>query len=137
MAEAYYILALNALKGDVLMALSYLKQCDSLATQIQVRQQQLKNLKLYSAIYSKLGQVRQEKEYLEKYINLRDSLFQDVVTRNLNLIPLKIKEEQYRLQLSKQEARILNQSVTNLFFIFVFVISVPFLIVLIVLLRKN
>lgn len=138
MAEAYYLLAKNALElGDVTEALTYLQKCDAWAKQIQIRQQQLDNLKLYSTIYSRLGQPEKEKEYLNKYIELRDSLFQDVVTRNLNLIPLKIKEEQDRLQLSSQQARIQNQLLTNQLFTFIIIISVPLMIVLMVLLRKN
>lgn len=138
MAEAYYLLAKNSLaNGDANEALSYLEKCDRLARQIQVRQQQLDNLKLYSTIYSNLGDLDNEKKYLYKYIHLRDSLFQDVVTRNLGLIPLKIKEEQDRYKLTSQQAQIQNQTNTNQLFTFIIITIVPLLIVMIVLLRKN
>ncbi|MEP1034086.1 tetratricopeptide repeat protein [Ekhidna sp.] len=138
MSEVYYLLAKNALEGgDANGALEFLDKCDGWAKQIQIRQQQLDNLKLYSTIYSNLGDRDKEKEFLVKYINLRDSLFQDVVTRNLSLIPLKIKEEQDRFKLSSQQVEIQNQLITNQLFTFIIIITVPLLIVMIILLRKN
>ena len=138
MAEAYYLLAKNSLEnGKAKEALAYLEECDRWAKQIQIRQQQLDNLKLYASIYSTLGDGENEKKYLNKYIDLRDSLFQDVVMRNLGFIPLKIKEEQDRNRLSSQEAQIQNQLITNQLFTFIIIIITPLLIVMIVLLRKN
>lgn len=138
LAEAYYLMAKHALEqGDVVSAIDYLDKCDDWAKQIQIRQQQLDNLKLYSVIYSQLGDEEKEKYYLSKYIDLRDSLFQDVVSRNLNLIPLKIKEEQDRYKLSQQQAEIQNQLVTNQLFTLIIIITVPLLIVMVVLFRKN
>lgn len=138
MSEGYYLLAKNASKsGDVNEALAYLKMGNDLAVQIQIRQQQLDNLQLYATIYSNIGDSKKENEYLDKYIGLRDSLFQDVVTRNLNLIPVKIKEEEGRLRLSSQQAEIQNQLLTNKLFTFIIIITVPLLIVMVVLFRKN
>lgn len=138
MSEVYYLFAKNALEnGDAISALDYVEKCDGWAKQIQIRQQQLDNLKLYSTIFSVLGDSNKEKEYLGKYIELRDSLFQDVVTRNLGLIPLKIKEEQDRFKLSSQQIEIQNQLITNQLFTFIIIITVPLLIVMIILLRKN
>lgn len=138
MSEVYYLLSKSALEeGDMNGALTYLDMCDRWAKQIQVRQQQLDNLKLYATIYSRLGDGNREKDYLGKYIELRDSLFQDVVTRNLSLIPLKIKEEEDRFKLSSQQIEIQNQLITNQLFTFIIIITVPLLIVMIILLRKN
>ncbi len=138
MSEGYYLLAKHALANDkISQAIDYLKMGNALAVQIQLRQQQLDNLQLYARIYSGTGDSKKENEYLDKYIKLRDSLFQDVVTRNLNLIPVKIKEEEGRLQLSNQQAEIQNQLLTNQLFTFIIVITVPLLIVMVVLFRKN
>ncbi len=138
LAEVYFLLAQNSLnEGDMDGALENLQKCDSWAKQIQVRQQQLDNLRLYASIYGKLGDLINENEYLKKYIELRDSLFQDIVSRNLSLIPLKIKEEQDRFKLSEQQVRIKNQTITNQLFTFIIIITVPLLIVMIILLRKN
>ncbi|MEP0985838.1 tetratricopeptide repeat protein [Ekhidna sp.] len=138
LAEVYFLLAQNSLnEGDMEEALENLQKCDSWAKQIQVRQQQLDNLRLYASIYDKLGDFINENEYLKKYIELRDSLFQDIVSRNLSLIPLKIKEEQDRFKLSEQQVKIKNQIITNQLFTFIIIITVPLLIVMIILLRKN
>ncbi|MEP0127021.1 sensor histidine kinase [Ekhidna sp.] len=138
MAEVYYLFAQNELaNGNFSKALEYLHQCDDWAKQIQIRQQQLDNLKLYSAIYSKLGDREKEIAYLNRYIKMRDSLFQDVVTRNLSLIPIKIKEEADRYKLSSQQLEIKNQQIRNQLFTFIIIIIAPLLILMLILLRKN
>ncbi|WP_425389643.1 tetratricopeptide repeat-containing sensor histidine kinase [Ekhidna sp.] len=138
LAEAYYLMAKNSLMNeDYDGALDNLSKCESWANQIQVRQQQLDNLKLYSEIYDKQGNEELENEYLSQYINLRDSLFQDVMSRNLDLIPIKIKEEQDRFLLTEQQIKIRNQVITNQLFTVIIIITMPLLVILIILLRKN
>ncbi|MEQ8907075.1 tetratricopeptide repeat protein [Ekhidna sp.] len=137
-AEANYFLAQHAMKsGNYSQALDFLDSGDEKAKQMQLRQQQLENLKLYASIYENTGNTKLENEYLKKYINLRDSLFLDVVSRNLNLIPLKLKEEEDRFKLSEQQVQIRNQVITNQLFTLIIIITVPLLIVMIILLRKN
>ncbi|MEQ9307363.1 MAG: tetratricopeptide repeat protein, partial [Marinoscillum sp.] len=137
-SEAYFLLAQYALeKGDTDEALQYLNLSNEKARQLQLRQQRLDNLKLYSEIYGEEGNANLEIKYLNEYIKLRDSLFQDVVTRNLSLIPLKLKEEADRFKLTRQQAEIQNQIITNQLFTIILIIALPMLVVLIVLLRKN
>ena len=138
LAEAYFLLAKIAqAKGDNQGALENLRKCEDWANKIQLWQQQLEVLKLYASVYNGLGKKNQENEYLRKYINLRDSIFSDVMSRNLSLIPLKIKEEEDRIRLTEQQAQIRNQVVTNQLYTFIIIITVPLLIVMIVLFRKN
>jgi signal transduction histidine kinase/Flp pilus assembly protein TadD len=137
-AEANYFLARHALRlSRHEDAIRFLDNGDNKAKQMQLRQQQLENLKLYASIYASIGDTNLENKYLNKYINLRDSLFQDVVSRNLNLIPLKLKEEEDRFRLSEQQVKIQNQVITNQLFTFIIIITVPLLIIMIILLRKN
>lgn len=137
-SESYYLLAKQALhKGDVDQAIEFLHSSDQKAQQLQIRQQQLDNLKLYSEVYNLKGDTEKEILYLNKYIALRDSLFLDVVNRNLGLIPLKLKQEEDRYRLNQQQAEIKNQIITNQLFTFIIIITVPLLIVMIILLRKN
>ena len=137
-SEAYFLLAQHALRrGNTEEAIQYLDLSNEKALQLQLRQQRLDNLKLYSEIYKLEGNTALEIIYLNEYIELRDSLFQDVVTRNLNLVPMKLKEEADRYRLTQQQAEIRNQLITNQLFAIVIIITVPLLIVMIVLLRKN
>ncbi len=137
-AEAYYLLSKNACyKKNVEEALAFLDLSHTKATQLQLRQQLLDNLKQYAKIYSEVSRPDKEILYLNRYITLRDSLFQDVVNRNLSLIPIKLKEEEDRYRLSQQQAEIQNQNLTNQLFIFIIIIIVPLLVVMIVLLNKN
>ncbi|MEQ8626385.1 tetratricopeptide repeat protein [Ekhidna sp.] len=138
LAEAYFLLAKIAqIQGDNESALESLQMCESWANEIQLWQQQLEVLKLYASVYGGLGIEEKESEYLRRYINLRDSIFHDVVSRNLALIPLKIKEEEDRIRLTEQQALIRNQVVTNQLFTFIILITVPLLIVMFILFRKN
>lgn len=137
-SEANYLLAKYALQvGDLDEALRYLDQSHDKAKQLQLRQQQLDNLNLYATIYATARDEAKEHEYLKAYINLRDSLFQDVITRHIGLIPLKLKQEEDRYRLSEQQAEIKNQLLTNQLFTVIIIITVPLLIVMVVLLRKN
>ncbi|WP_462253800.1 tetratricopeptide repeat-containing sensor histidine kinase [Ekhidna sp.] len=137
MAEGYFLLAKNALsEKNFSESLKLLGMSNSLALQIQIRQQQLDNLKLYSEIYARIGDNKMENEYLDKYIHLRDSLFQDAVTRNLNLIPVKIQEEEGRFRLSSQQAEIRNQLLTNQLFTLIITITIPLLIIMVILYKR-
>lgn len=138
LAEAYFLLAKIAQsKGDHQQALENLRMCEDWANAIQLWQQQLEVLKLYAVVYDGLNKEEKENEYLRKYIILRDSIFHDVVSRNLSLIPLKIKEEEDRIRLTEQQALIRNQVITNQLYTFIIIITVPLLIIMVVLLRKN
>ncbi len=137
-AEAYYLLSKNAcFKYNAADALRFLDLSQEKASQLQLRQQRLDNLKQYAKIYSEVKNPKKEILYLNEYITLRDSLFKDVVNRNVTLIPLKLKEEADRFRLSEQQAEIKNQTLTNQLFTFTFIIIIPLLIILIVLLNKN
>ena len=137
-AETYYLLSKNACyERNVDNAIKFLDNSHEKATQLQLRQQLLDNLKQYAKIYSEVDIPEKEIFYLNKYITLRDSLFKDVVNRNMTLIPLKLKEESDRYRLSEQQVEIKNQAIANQLFTFIIIIIIPLLIILIVLLNKN
>jgi signal transduction histidine kinase/Flp pilus assembly protein TadD len=137
-AEAFYLLAKVSLGTKSYDdALSYLDNSQQLAGQLKLRQQLLVNLKLYSLIYQAMDQEAQVILYLSRYSDLRDSLLQDVVVRNLSLIPLKIKEEEDRLTLGRQQLEIEKKNQENRLFIFMLLVVFPFSIFLFILLRKN
>lgn len=118
-------------------AIYYLDSSQLLAKRLKVREQMISNFKLYIQIYEQLNNLALLAAYQSKYINLTDSLFRDVTSRNLSLVSVKIKEESDRIKLAEQEAEIKRQSDTNKFYIIIMVISVPGVIFLIYLLRKN
>ncbi len=138
LAEGYFLLAKNSLSNEEFVdALAHLSKCEGWANQIQIRQQQLDNLHLYADIYERMGDTEKVNEYLKQYIQLRDSLFQDVISRNLSLIPIKIKEEQDRYLMSEQQIKFKDQVIRNQLFTAIIIITVPLLVVMIVLFRKN
>ncbi|MEM7299283.1 MAG: tetratricopeptide repeat protein, partial [Bacteroidota bacterium] len=136
--EAYNVLAKYAMaKGDTELALKYLKNSQDKANQLKMRQHMLENLQLFIEIHNERNDLTSLKKYQTQYLTLRDSLFRDVISRNLSLVPIKLKEESDRITLANQQAEIQSKSITNKLYAVILIISIPSLIFLIVLLRKN
>lgn len=138
MAEVYYLFSkVEYLKGNSQQAIGYLEMGNDYAKKIELRQQLLNNLLLYIKIYRGVNNSKKVIEYQEAYVRLKDSLFQDVVTRNLNLVPIKIKEEEERLKVPMQQAEIRRKDITNNVLLMILIIATPLILVLIILIRKN
>lgn len=136
--EAYNVLTKFAMaQGDTRQALDYLQSSMDMASRLKMRQHMLENLQLFIAIYDERNDLTSLKEYQTQYLNLRDSLFRDVISRNLSLVPIKLKEEADRITLANQQAEIQSTNITNKLYAVILIISIPSLIFLIVLLRKN
>lgn len=134
-SEVYYLFAKLALKqGELKAARICLDSSNSKANDIRLRQQLLDNLRLYTEVYATANDYQKVIEYQEKYIKLSDSLYQDVVTRNLNLIPAQLKEERDRLELIRQQSILQQKSNT---YGVALLIGIPLLVWLVVLLRIN
>lgn len=136
--ESYYLLAkLELILGNFKEALIHLNESHERARQLKLGQQLLENLKLYVIIFQQNEDEKNIILYQSKYSNLRDSLLQEVVVRNLALIPLKIKEETDRTKLLQQETEIELKNKENQLFIIIIIISIPLSGFLIILLIKN
>ncbi len=134
-SEVYYLLAKLALEqGELEVARICLDSSNIKAWELKLRQQLLDNLKLYSEVFASAKDFQKVIEYKEKYIKLSDSLFQDVVTRNLNLIPTQLKEERARLDLIRKQSILQQKSNT---YGVVLLIGIPLIVWLIVVLRIN
>lgn len=138
LAETYQTLSKYYLeREDYASAIAHLDLGQNLARQLRVREQMTDNFKLYIEIYRQLDNPMLLASYQSQYIALTDSLFRDVTTRNLSLVPVKLKEEADRITLAEQEAEIQRQSDTLKFYIIILLISVPGVVILIYLLKKN
>ena len=137
-AEAYYMLSMLAQdESDTDSAIDYLTKSHKMAHRLGSRQQLLDNLQHYIAIYSSINDNEKVIFYQSAYANLRDSLFQDVVNRNLSLIPIKIEQEEDRVKLAQQQVQIERQTFINLLLIGFALIMTPLVIILFTLMRKN
>jgi signal transduction histidine kinase/Flp pilus assembly protein TadD len=124
-------------KGQYTTALEYLDKSQESSTKLKLKSQLLDNLRQYIVIFTKMEDDDNLITHQAKYIHFRDSLFNEVMLRNLAFVPIKIKEEADRLRFSQQQAEIQSKDLTNKIIIFLLIISVPFIFVLIFLLRKN
>jgi signal transduction histidine kinase len=137
-AETYTFLSKLALDmGEVELAKSYLDKSHEIATAIKIRYQLLENLRLYANIHLVEKDNQKVIQNQFRYLDLRDSLFKDVIGRNLLLVPIKIKEEEDRIRFSKQEVELRNKSQINTLYAMMLIGAIPILAILIVLLRKN
>jgi signal transduction histidine kinase len=138
LAEVYFLFArLYFDQNKFEQAIDYLDKSQQMAKQIRIRQQLISNLNLYTDIYKRMGDDSNTILYQERYIGLRDSLFNDVVLRNLTLVPLKIKEEEDRIRFAKQQAEIKSKDLKNTLYIVILLSTTPLIVFLIILLRKN
>lgn len=137
-AESYYLLAKHQQAGgNFSTAMQFLNASHSWARQISLRHQMLKNLRLYSAIYTDLGDSDQVIMYQDRYIFLKDSLFKDVVGRNLALLPQKIKDEEEHITFASQKSAFEKQNYINRVYGILLTLTIPLIAVLIFLLKKN
>ncbi len=134
-AEVYYLFAALALEGQqYAIAIECLDMSHTIAKDLKIRQQLLNNLRLYKSIYQGMDDTPNLIKYLEEYSNLNDSLYMDVVSRNLSLIPLKVKDEEDRLKLVQKQTNLQN---TNQTYILVLLIIIPLGVILVLLLIQN
>ncbi|MFK7951291.1 MAG: tetratricopeptide repeat protein, partial [Ekhidna sp.] len=138
LTEIYFLLAkLYFIQDNVSLASGYLNKSQDFAKQIRISQQLLSNLKLYIEIYERSSNKEKVISYQSQYINLRDSLFQDVFSRNLSLVPLKLKREEDRIRFADQQAELKSQGLMNSLFVIIIIAIAPLVVFLIILLHKN
>lgn len=137
-SELYFLFAKVSLESKQIdEAIHYLNNSDQIAIALKLRSQLLDNLKLYVRIYHEAGSEKKEIAYLNQYIALRDSLYQEEFARNISLVPIKINEEEARIRLSKQEAELQGKILINKIYTIGLIISIPFIIILFVLLMNT
>ncbi len=137
-AESFAFLAKHALDlGQIEQATEFLDRSHEIAGRTKLRYQLLENLRLYASIHLVNKDNYQVIRNQFLYLDLSDSLFQDAVGRNLSLVPIKIKEEEDRIKLLKQQADLRNKSFTNRIYVAVLIGAVPLFSLLIILFRRN
>lgn len=134
-SESYHMFARLALEEKSLIAAQAMLDSSHLyAKELKLRKQLLENLQLYTSVYTQLNDFEKVADYQARYINLRDSLFQDVISRNLTLIPQKIDDEADRIELAKQRTTL---EARNRIYITSILLIVPLAGFLVLLLIKN
>lgn len=137
-SEIYFFLAKLAMdQGKVRLATEYLDQSHQLASALKIRYQLLENLRLYVSIHLVEQDNQKVIQKQLKYVTLQDSLFKDVVGRNLLMVPIKLKEEADRIRLSEQRVELTKQNQSNQLYITILIFSIIIFLVLVILLTRN
>lgn len=123
--------------GNLEKCLSYLDVSQELASKYNWRQLFLINLQLYAEVYRTFHMHHKAIESQAVYVTYRDSIYRDIMVRNLELVPLKLSEEKDRIRLSQQQAALKEQQFANKIYLAVIIIAIPIALLLLYLLRKN
>ena len=116
--------------------LFYLDQSDVLASQIKLGSQILDNLELYSKIHRANGNPDQAFFYQNRYAILRDSLLQNALIRNIDLIPLKLTSEKGRIEITEQKNELEARRTINNIYAAALMILLPIVIILFIVRQK-
>jgi len=129
-SEVYYFLSkIKAKENQLDSAFIYLKLSQALTYQTGSREQRQDNLALFKDLYTQKKQYDSALFFQSKYLELRDSLFNETMARNLGDIQMKIKEEESQQQLAKKDVQIQQKTILTYFLIAGILATVIFLFV--------
>ncbi|GAB3331379.1 hypothetical protein GCM10027429_09640 [Marivirga atlantica] len=115
----------------------HLNKSDSLAKISNASEITLSNYIVYKELFLALNNFSRANEYVEMYLNKRDSLYTQVLDRNLSLIPGKLQEEENRIKFQDAEMQLKSERFQNLIYISFIILILPFSILLFMLYRRN
>jgi tetratricopeptide (TPR) repeat protein len=138
MAEIFLLNAHLMLKKDETSeTLDLLNKSDSIAQKIKAKDLILKIYITRAELHKERGEIQLSQEYLQKFIDLKDSLYIDILERNLALVPLKLRENTNRMQLQKSEIALKEKSLQNLVYISLLILVTPFSLLMILIFQRN
>lgn len=123
--------------GNLEKCLNFLDESQELAADNNWHQLYLDNLKLYSKVYGAFNMHHEAIESQATYVKFRDSIYNDIMNRNLELIPLKLSEQKDQIRLSQQQAALQEQKFANRVYLAIIIIAIPIALLLLYLYRKN
>ncbi len=123
--------------GNLDKCINFLDQSQELAATYNWRQLFLDNLRLYAEVYDAFGMDEEVIESQNMYLIYRDSIYKDIMSRNLEMVPLKISEQKDQIRLSQQQAALKEQQFANYIYLAIIVVAIPIALLLLYLLRKN
>lgn len=138
MSEIYLWLArLSLIENQAEKSLRLLAKSDSLATKIKANNLLIDICEVKAKVYQKLGDLKKANAMLEMNLMLKDSLYVNVLGRNLSLIPLKLEENENRMLLQKSEIALKEQEFQNLVYLSILILIIPFSILLFLIFQRN
>lgn len=138
MGEIYLWLAkLHFMQNHEAQSLLFLRKGDSIANKIKAKDLAIKINEVEAMIHQKLGNLEKANDLLAMNLKLKDSLYVNVLGRNLSLIHLKLRENENRLLLQESEIALKEKGFQNLVYISLLVLITPFSILLIMIFQRN
>ncbi|WP_340152173.1 tetratricopeptide repeat protein [uncultured Marivirga sp.] len=138
MGEIYLWLAkLSFMQSESEKSLALLKKSDSIATKIKAKDLVIKIHEIEAMIHQKSGNLEKANDLLRMNGKLKDSLYVNVLRRNLSLTPLKLTENENTMRLQESEIALKEQEFQNLVYISLLVLITPFSILLVLIFQRN
>ncbi|WP_139828091.1 tetratricopeptide repeat protein [Marivirga sericea] len=128
---------LSLLRDQANESLEYLAKSDSLAHKIKANNIIIEVYELKAKVYKSLGNLEAADELSKMNVILKDSLYVNVLGRNLSLIHLKMEENKNRMLLEKNEIELKEKSFQNLVYISILILIIPFSILIVLIFQRN
>jgi signal transduction histidine kinase len=130
-SETYFFLSRIFYKtGNLDSALIVLRQSGQYVAQTGVRARKLENLELFKDIYVRKKKYDSALYYQSRFIELRDSLFNENLARNLADIQSKFQEEKTQQQLAEKDIQIEEQTMRARFLTAIVIVILFFSVVI-------
>lgn len=124
-SEIYYFLSkAEAEKGAIKEAIDFLNISHQIARDINAKDRILENYSFFSKLYESIGELPRAYLYQTRFLNLRDSLFNENLARNLAAIQLKVQEEESNRIISEKDAQIAQNKSLTISLIVVVILSI-------------
>jgi len=137
-AQIYLWLAKLALKQNQEdKSLRLLEKSDSISRKIKAHSLIIEVCEVKAQVFKQLGNLEKANELLEMNLILKDSLYVNVLGRNLSLISFKLEENQNRMLLQESEIALKEKSLQNLVYISILILIAPFSILMILIFQRN
>jgi signal transduction histidine kinase/Tfp pilus assembly protein PilF len=128
MSEIYFFLSrIQEKTGKLDSALFNLRKSQRIVAQTKAKERKLENLDLLKQIYVRKKMFDSALVYQTRFIELRDSLFNENLARNLSEIQMKIQDEQTQQQLAEKDTQIHERTLQTRFLLAFAAVTIIFL----------
>lgn len=126
-SEIYYFLSeLRLETGSYESALSYFRKSQQIATDAKMKQRILENYQLAREIFEKQGWFDSALYYQVRFTQLRDSLFNENMARELVDIQLSMQEEETKRKLASKDEELNRKTTITNFLTIIFLLTLLF-----------
>ncbi len=119
----FYLSRLEFFKNEYENSLILLDKSHALAESSRTKERLMENFELYAKIFDKLGDYEKAYRYQNKYIDLKNYLFNEKLAKNLSNIQMEIEEEKKQQALARKDMEISENKAKTTFLFTIFILT--------------